>query len=72
MTVQPAAQKGPVTEWHPYRDKWFPREMECSWCGAVKPAGASSEGWWKRWRSKENRTERRCPSCGRGEGRHGS
>ena len=51
-----------VTEWHPYADKWYPRELLCP-CGAVKPEQEHPKGGFKRYRAKIGHTEALCPAC---------
>ena len=60
-----SGKMGPVTLWHRYADQWYGHEMTCDTCGRVKPAHDHPAGWWKRYRPKERRTERRCPECPR-------
>lgn len=55
-------KKVKVSEWHPYADKWHPREITCMGCGAVKPPVEHPKGWTKRYRL-ETRTQARCPAC---------
>jgi hypothetical protein len=52
-----------VSDWRPYADKWYPHELVCSKCGAVKPAGGiHPTGWTKRY-TPATRTQARCPAC---------
>lgn len=57
-----------VTEWHRYKQGYH-QEMKCLGCKVMKPFGQLSIGWWKRFNTKINRTEHRCPKCGRGRKR---
>ena len=51
-----------VTDWHPYTASRFHHGGTCCDCGTTQMSD-DCRGWWKRYLTKDRRTDVRCPRC---------